>query len=759
MDYNALVWVLQQLFQDIQTMKPNSSRSQSSEIFLICLSYNAPQSIDSKLFDPNFVFKEVQDPGLKKPDIFHKKYDSSHKRQRGGYDESLGITLRSKTTVSDFMHSKEPIRLLTDVSEILFSENCEKYKSHPKTTEEVKIALSDLKVLGKIDFKKLLKWRQVMIDEIDALEKVDNEVSDVSDEESGQEHEEEIDEEEKIMQELNEMKAMAEQQRHREIKKERKLKQKERLRQSLGLNQNAFSLDHDSELFSLDNHVTRDQIDQLADVNLDEDDNIFAKAILDEEAEQVRERELASQKKVIVVKDDTMEDELEEDYLKHTSKKRLKAQLKEKVTGERILGDESKDRAVTTKKMLKNEDAFNQLKAIQSNDDNLLNDESEVEESGEEDDDSVIVDNASEKKRNVRAKEQDKKLTTLQDELQQYMEMLSGKNKANTEASSRSRRGKEEVSASSSSSDDDDDSEGTDGESDKPMVTKDKVSLNSRTSKWFANPIFQEKTVSFEDDESSDSGDSDIASDEDDKKFSFMPKTDKQKRHEKRLKEIERRDRKVAKRQRHLLEDDEVEESTKGSKNGFSIVGADLNIPSDILQSVQKTTDLIARKRAKTEKDHSDSRLTSGEASTDDGKSSKRAKKGSISSDQSDFEIVSEKESQRLVEEVFPKRDDREYDSENEEYDSHDRIMTLALGTYMLRQSRKKALIDASYNRYSWNDPQDLPSWFLDDEVRHNRPQLPVPHALVDQVSFGQFLCLFRFTLFPDFISALRPCH
>ena len=130
-DYNSLVWVLQQLFQDIQTMKPNSSRSQSSEIFLICLNYNAPHSIDPKLFDPNHVFKEVQDPGLKKPDIFHKKYDTSHKRQRSGYDDSLGITLRNRVSVSDFVLSKEPIHLII---QLVMPPRHHQWESGPRVT-------------------------------------------------------------------------------------------------------------------------------------------------------------------------------------------------------------------------------------------------------------------------------------------------------------------------------------------------------------------------------------------------------------------------------------------------------------------------------------------------------------------------------------------------------------------------------------------------------------------------------------------------
>ena len=82
--------------------------------------------------------------------------------------------------------------------------------------------------------------------------------------------------------------------------------------------------------------------------------------------------------------------------------------------------------------------------------------------------------------------------------------------------------------------------------------------------------------------------------------------------------------------------------------------------------------------------------------------------------------------------------DPRTYNSDEEVYDAHDKAMTLALGTMMLRTSRKKALVDASYNRYAWNDPKELPSWFLDDEIRHNRPQLPVPNALLQHVT-GKF--------------------
>lgn len=58
-DYNALMWVFNQLFHTVQAIKPSSSRQQSAEIFVLCLKYRAPHSIDPRLLDPKAVFSEV----------------------------------------------------------------------------------------------------------------------------------------------------------------------------------------------------------------------------------------------------------------------------------------------------------------------------------------------------------------------------------------------------------------------------------------------------------------------------------------------------------------------------------------------------------------------------------------------------------------------------------------------------------------------------------------------------------------------------
>ncbi len=131
-DYNALIWVLQQFFEDVQAIKPNSSRSQSSEIFVMCQKYIAPQKIDPRLLDPNHVFKEVKDSGLAKIDVMHKNYEKHNKRHRTGYDEELGITLSTSVTVSEFVRCADAVRLLTDANKFIFStDECMKMKEHP----------------------------------------------------------------------------------------------------------------------------------------------------------------------------------------------------------------------------------------------------------------------------------------------------------------------------------------------------------------------------------------------------------------------------------------------------------------------------------------------------------------------------------------------------------------------------------------------------------------------------------------------------
>ncbi|CCJ28497.1 unnamed protein product [Pneumocystis jirovecii] len=159
-DYNNLLWVLNQLFGKVEATKPLASRDVSAEIFVICQEYKAPDKIDPKFFDPKFVFEDLPNPSQ---DHQSRVFNPSKKRrQRDGYED--GNYIQHKTiSAEEFLTSNNPIEVLSIANAISLDDrdlkNYKGIKDFDITTKEIIACCQDLRVLGKKDFRGLLKWR------------------------------------------------------------------------------------------------------------------------------------------------------------------------------------------------------------------------------------------------------------------------------------------------------------------------------------------------------------------------------------------------------------------------------------------------------------------------------------------------------------------------------------------------------------------------------------------------------------------------
>eukprot|EP01087_Luapelamoeba_hula_P024553 TRINITY_DN939_c0_g1_i1.p1 TRINITY_DN939_c0_g1~~TRINITY_DN939_c0_g1_i1.p1 ORF type:complete len:898 (-),score=294.71 TRINITY_DN939_c0_g1_i1:93-2786(-) len=152
-DYNALMFIFNQLFKKVDVTKPVASRSVSAEIYVVCTGYLKPDKIDPRLLDSKYVFKEV-DSEPKPRDVFAKKQT----RHRDGY-ETGNYTLFKTASVAEFINSNEPVPLLAAYNKFLFDDAAAQFTSRKETTPEIKALCEDLRLLSKGDFKNLLKWR------------------------------------------------------------------------------------------------------------------------------------------------------------------------------------------------------------------------------------------------------------------------------------------------------------------------------------------------------------------------------------------------------------------------------------------------------------------------------------------------------------------------------------------------------------------------------------------------------------------------
>ncbi|KAI2471933.1 AdoMet-dependent rRNA methyltransferase spb-1 [Annulohypoxylon bovei var. microspora] len=231
-EYNKLLWVFNQLFTKVESTKPPSSRNVSAEIFVVCRGYKAPKHLDPKFLDPRSVFAELADQA---PNNEAKVYKPEiKKRKRGGYEEG-DYTQFKELPASQFIETIDPIAILGSYNKLSFEQPrngdvaLAALDKMPETNEEIRICCADMKVLGRREFKLLLKWRLKAREAFGLPTKKTSKP--VESEEVAEV--EPMDEELKIQEELQALKDKDSSKKKRERRRENEKKQKEIVRMQL----------------------------------------------------------------------------------------------------------------------------------------------------------------------------------------------------------------------------------------------------------------------------------------------------------------------------------------------------------------------------------------------------------------------------------------------------------------------------------------------------------------------------------------------
>lgn len=118
-DYNALMYVANQLFTKVESNKPQSSRQTSAEIFMVCTGYKCPDKIDPRLLDPKYALEECEPEDDENTDkITSLKKLLTTKRNRSGYADDAKQGLFTECDIIDFLESTEPHEYLSGFNKV-----------------------------------------------------------------------------------------------------------------------------------------------------------------------------------------------------------------------------------------------------------------------------------------------------------------------------------------------------------------------------------------------------------------------------------------------------------------------------------------------------------------------------------------------------------------------------------------------------------------------------------------------------------------
>ncbi|KAL6270074.1 hypothetical protein ACE6H2_026985 [Prunus campanulata] len=323
-DYNAVYYCMKELFEKVEQDKPAASRSSSAETYLLGFKYKAPAKIDPRLLDVKHLFKSVE-PQKKVVDVLR---GTKQKRHRDGYEDGDTI-LRKVSSAADFIWSEAPLDILGSVTSINFEgEASLPIKEHTLTTEEVKTLCDDLRVLGKQDFKHLLKWR-VQIRKALSPEKANASTAKEVENEENKE-----DDEDKILNEMEELTYAMERKKKRTKKLLSKRRAQDKVRKATGMQIDALQDGYtDNELFSLASIKGKKDLVAVDSTEYDGENGDLGDSENEESHEQTQE---ASSSDIDSDEerrryDAQMEDLLDQAYEQYVSKKEGSAKQRKRI--------------------------------------------------------------------------------------------------------------------------------------------------------------------------------------------------------------------------------------------------------------------------------------------------------------------------------------------------------------------------------------------------------------------------------------------
>ncbi len=226
-DYNALIYVMRQLFNKVEATKPLASRTQAAEIFVICQGYKNPSYIDPKLLDPKYALKQIDDEDAMKNNAINSiKAIFERKKNRSGYNSDTLFIVKS---FKDFIECPNPFKFLFETNKIkIQTDDCNKYLKiidEKKLPKEYALYFDDLQVLGKKEMEELIIWRNKIRTKLNLSRKENSKEKEKEEKKEDEEIKEENKKDE-ITKEMDEELLRLEKSRKKKLENQRKKQEK-----------------------------------------------------------------------------------------------------------------------------------------------------------------------------------------------------------------------------------------------------------------------------------------------------------------------------------------------------------------------------------------------------------------------------------------------------------------------------------------------------------------------------------------------------